>query len=68
MPGTKLFFFRVRAGWRALDTGAQKTLEILGFPFGDVFLVDFGLVLEEEVESVDVSIGRLRSCLNTYLA
>lgn len=57
MPGTKLFLFRVRAGRRPLDTGAQEALEILGFPSGDVFLVDFGLVFEEEVESVGVSNG-----------
>lgn len=62
MPGTKLLLFRVRAGRRAFDTGAQEALEILGFPSGDVFLVDFGLVLEEEVESVDVSIESLLSC------
>lgn len=65
MPGTKLFLFGIRTGWRALDTGAQEALEIFGFPSGDVFLVDFGLVFEEEVEPVGVSIGRFprRSCM-----
>lgn len=56
MPGTKFLLFRVRTGWRAFDTGTQEALEVLGFPSGDVFLVDFGLVFYEEVESGFISI------------
>lgn len=62
MPGTKLFLFGIRTGWRALDTGAQEALEIFGFPSGDVFLVYFGLVFDEEIESGFISIRIVRLC------
>jgi len=62
MPGAKLFLFRVRADWRAFDTGAKEALEVLGFPSGDVFLVYFGLVFDEEIESGFISIRIVRLC------
>lgn len=68
MPRSQLTFVGVRTGWRTFDTGAQEALEILGFPSGDVFLVDFGLVFDEEVEPVGMSMKISYSFSRTYLA
>lgn len=52
MPGAQLAFCGIAVCRGSLEAGAEETLEVFDFPFREVFLVDFGLVLEEEVESV----------------
>lgn len=50
VPGAEFLLVRLGVRGGAFQPGAQEALEVLALPFGDVLLVDGGLVLAEELE------------------
>ena len=68
MPGPQPTLPLLRIRFRPLETGAEEALEVFRLPFGEVFLVDFFLVLAEELESEDVSRGLKIGRVGAYFA